>query len=79
MPIYEYICKNCDNNFEKIILNKEQEILCPKCGSNNIVKKYSVFGFKSKTESGSSKFVSSKGSSCTGCAASSCAACNIKS
>lgn len=79
MPIYEYNCKDCNNNFEIVILNKSQQIACPKCGSNNIVKKYSIFGFKSKNESGGSKFVSSAGNpSCSGCLATSCASCSSK-
>ena len=31
MPIYEYICEDCQNEFEKIVINREQEIACPKC------------------------------------------------
>jgi putative FmdB family regulatory protein len=31
MPIYEYICDNCQTEFEKLVLNKQQEIACPKC------------------------------------------------
>jgi putative FmdB family regulatory protein len=34
MPLYEYLCTECKNEFEKIVLhhdtNKEEE--CPKCG-----------------------------------------------
>jgi putative FmdB family regulatory protein len=33
MPIYEYVCEDCDAHFERIVLNKEQEIACPKCAS----------------------------------------------
>ena len=29
MPIYEYICDNCKSQFEKIVINREQEILSP--------------------------------------------------
>ena len=29
MPIYEYICDDCQNEFEKIVINKQQEISCP--------------------------------------------------
>jgi len=28
---YEYICEDCQTHFEKIVLNKTQEIACPKC------------------------------------------------
>ncbi|HEV3375431.1 MAG TPA: zinc ribbon domain-containing protein [Candidatus Acidoferrum sp.] len=33
MPIYEYICDDCQTEFEKLVLNKQQEITCPKCAS----------------------------------------------
>jgi putative FmdB family regulatory protein len=29
MPIYEYICEDCNERFEKIVINKQQEISCP--------------------------------------------------
>ncbi len=27
MPIYEYICEDCQTHFEKIVLNKQQETI----------------------------------------------------
>jgi len=30
MPIYEYICEDCQTHFEKIVLNKTQELPGPK-------------------------------------------------
>ncbi len=29
MPIYEYLCEECETRFEKIVINKQQEIACP--------------------------------------------------
>jgi len=29
MPIYEYICEDCQEHFEKIVINKQQKISCP--------------------------------------------------
>jgi putative FmdB family regulatory protein len=76
MPIYEYDCNNCQEAFEKLVMSSASKIVCPKCGSENIKKKYSVFGFKTQRNGGESKFVSSTGSSCGGCAASSCTGCS---
>ncbi len=43
MPIYEYRCKKCDNNFEKLVsLSSKDKIKCPKCESGNVVKKMSM-------------------------------------
>lgn len=33
MPIYEYTCADCGEQFEEIVLNDLQEITCPKCNS----------------------------------------------
>ena len=43
MPIYEYICKDCQTHFEKIVLNKAQEIACPQCAGKRNTIQLSVF------------------------------------
>ena len=43
MPIYEYVCDDCQTHFEKIVLNKTQEIACPKCAGNKNSIQLSVF------------------------------------
>ena len=47
MPIYEYYCKNCDIEFEKLVIGEETEIRCPKCGSKDVERVFSSFGKKS--------------------------------
>ena len=58
MPIYEYLCNDCDTRFEKIVLNKQQEIACPKCASKKASLQLSVFA----TANGSSNGASAKSS-----------------
>ena len=38
MPIYEYQCLTCGNEFQKIILKQEEEkeLLCPGCGKQKV-------------------------------------------
>jgi len=43
MPIYEYICEDCQTRFEKIVFNKAQEIACPKCAGKRNAIQLSVF------------------------------------
>ena len=43
MPIYEYICDECSERFEKIVINKQAEITCPKCASKKATIQLSVF------------------------------------
>jgi putative FmdB family regulatory protein len=56
MPIYEYICDDCQTEFEKLVLNKQQEIACPKCASKKASLQLSVFA----TSNGSSNGASAK-------------------
>ena len=72
MPIYEYICEKCGNEFELLIFgNDEPE--CPECGVKNPKKKMSSFGFSVGYKFTSS---SSKGSSCATCGSTNCSSCS---
>lgn len=74
MPIFEYRCKVCGEKFEKLVSNsKATEVTCPKCGSGEIRKLLSTFGYSSG--SGFSSSVSS-GSGCSGCSGGSCSTCH---
>jgi len=61
MPIYEYICDDCKAQFEKIVLNRQQEISCPNCSGKKATLQLSVFS--SSISGGSSKASSSPSSS----------------
>jgi putative FmdB family regulatory protein len=45
MPIYEYMCENCNNYFAlfKHATIAEQETSCPNCGSEKVKKQLSSF------------------------------------
>lgn len=45
MPIYEYICLQCNRNFAALqrVGATEKDTLCPECGSTDIKKKLSAF------------------------------------
>jgi putative FmdB family regulatory protein len=55
MPIYEYICEDCQTHFEKIVLNKQQEIACPKCAGKKNAIQLSVFSAANGSANGSTK------------------------
>jgi putative FmdB family regulatory protein len=42
MPIYEYVCMECESHFEELIRAGEQPD-CPDCGASNVRKQFSVF------------------------------------
>lgn len=71
MPIYEYVCDQCETHFERIVLNKEQEIACPKCASKKASIQLSVFATSNSSSAGSSpksstSFNGGGGGSCCG-------------
>ena len=63
MPIYEYQCSDCGDEFEKMIRLSEadQKQTCPTCRSQNTKKKISFFSSLGSLLGGSSF---SAGSSC---------------
>ena len=45
MPIYEYTCKDCNNEFEELVSSdKVDNPKCPECSSDKTERKMSVFG-----------------------------------
>lgn len=71
MPIFEYHCHKCGEDFEKLVFNRSQTVDCPSCHGQDVQKKFSTFGMKS-----GGTFVSSSGSSCGSCTSHSCGSCH---
>jgi len=44
MPIFEYVCKECGSDFEKLVMGNSTAIACPNCESEKLEKKFSAFG-----------------------------------
>ena len=45
MPIYEYICDDCGEHYERIVLNRGTVITCPKCASaKSTIKNFFIYG-----------------------------------
>ena len=42
MPIYEYVCEDCKNNFEELVRGNDDPTNCPACGSSAIRRKISM-------------------------------------
>ena len=42
MPIYEYICNTCEHNFEQLVTNTSDEIICPECAGTDVKKMISA-------------------------------------
>ena len=47
MPIFEYICKECDHEFEALVYG-DHKAACPKCRSRKLSPQLSVFAVAAK-------------------------------
>jgi putative FmdB family regulatory protein len=61
MPIYEYKCKSCENEFAKLVFNQDTKIECPKCESEDVEKMISAISSNSGSDSGVSGGCGSSG------------------
>jgi len=74
MPIYEYVCSDCDSKFEKLrpVSQCNEGAACPEC-QQEAGRILSTFACFSADESGMTSSVG--GDSCSSCASDSCATC----
>lgn len=69
MPIYEYVCDDCGERYERIVMSRTQPIACPKCASAKHTLQLSVFAAPSngsKSAASSSSAPNSGGPCCGG-------------
>jgi putative FmdB family regulatory protein len=68
MPIFEYICKECDHEFEALVFGK-QKAECPKCHGKKLEPQLSVFAVSAKGGSSASapSFSAGGSDSCGSC------------
>lgn len=74
MPIYEYVCDDCQTRHERIVMSNGSKVECPKCGSRRQTVQFSVFAAPSgngSSASTSSSSAASTGASC-GCTPRTC-------
>ena len=74
MPIYEYVCSDCQSKFELLrpMSRSDEEVYCPHC-QKKAKRVLSTFACFSVDESGMSSVVG--GDSCATCNATSCDTC----
>lgn len=67
MPIFEYICRECDHPFEALVYGK-QKAECPKCHSKSLAPQLSVFAVSSAGSGSSpSRAAFPSGGACGAC------------
>jgi putative FmdB family regulatory protein len=42
VPIYEYVCMECESHFEELVRG-EQQVECPDCAATNVSRQFSSF------------------------------------
>ena len=77
MPIYEFRCLKCEEDFETIVFGGNDKVTCPRCNGDKLERLMSSFGFKSGGNSGGEDRVSSSAASsgCASCAGGDCSSC----
>lgn len=63
MPIFEYICKECDHKFEKLVQGTTV-VECPSCRGAKLEKQLSVFAAATKGSSAQDSFPSGPCGTC---------------
>ena len=63
MPIFEYICNQCQHEFEALVYGKDKAE-CPKCNSKKLEPQLSVFAVSAK---GASSGATPDGGACGSC------------
>ena len=71
MPLYEFECCDCGEEFEVLVLDSGETVKCVRCDSENIGKQFSTFGLGNGNESSEI----SGGESSEHCSHSSCCCC----
>jgi putative FmdB family regulatory protein len=74
MPIYEYICGDCNTKFEALrsISKADEPISCKACESKNTSRKVTAAYAHSN-----GRAVAGSGPSCSGCSGGSCTTCGV--
>ncbi len=79
MPIYEYNCPDCGAEFETLVKNAKEKVVCPKCGQKKSKRLMSASAFRCGAGLSYPKSLQGGPSSgCGSCAASSCDGCGSK-
>ncbi len=70
MPIFEFRCKKCEKEFEFFIFRKNEVVVCPFCGGEDVEKLMSSFRLGGEGGSNSGSL-----GACSTCASKACSTC----
>jgi putative FmdB family regulatory protein len=61
MPLYEYVCADCQRSFERYVKAWGEPVACDACQSGNVEKKLSTFAMGGLASSGGGPAMSGGG------------------
>jgi putative FmdB family regulatory protein len=64
MPIYEYVCMECESHFEELV-RADEAVTCPDCAAANVARQFSSFAVHGMAKAQSS-FGGGSGGGCCG-------------
>lgn len=78
MPVYEYVCADCQRTFARLrpMSKADVPLPCAECGGSHTKRAISLFAAVSRGSNGESTPVSGTGGGCGSCVKSSCAGCS---
>ena len=61
MPLYGFVCQECGEEFEELILggSSTEDVRCPKCNAENVERQLSLVAAMSRSGSSSGSTLSS--------------------
>ncbi len=80
MPMYEFTCLDCGEEFEELLRSQDEQVECEACDSENVKRKMSTFAAHTGGRSlgampPPSAMGGGGGSKCSGCSGGNCASC----
>lgn len=82
MPIFEYTCKDCGNEFEELVFDRDECPPCPKCKSEQTCKLMSAVrsrvggGAPDSGPADSAPAAAPSSGGCSGCSGGNCSSCH---
>ncbi len=65
MPIYEYACRQCGSEFEKLV-QSQAAVACPACQSPRVTRRISLVGVRTSAADASGAPAAPSGGCCGG-------------
>ena len=72
MPIYEYVCTDCNSQFELLVASYTSRPSCPSCDSRKLQRKLSTFAAHQGASSSPSCAAAAQCPSAGGCSSGGC-------